>query len=244
LDIGSRTTKLAILQDGQFAFKIRDTGVAPVATCAALLDGKRFDKIIATGYGRHLAKAEFTYPTVTEILAATKGAYQFFPEARTVLDVGGQDSKVIALGGDGSFTNFLMNDRCAAGTGRFLEIMAASLQLPIEEFAQLALEADSAIEINSMCSVFAESEVVSLIASRADLKSIALGLHQAIANRLGALLAKVGAQEPVMFIGGVARNPAAVKLLRAKLGGKKVHVEKWPQFVVASGAAIIAADAG
>ena len=155
-----------------------------------------------------------------------------------MVDVGGQDSKVIALGENGSFTNFLMNDRCAAGTGKFLEMMASTLHLSLEEFARLALEADSPVEINSMCSVFAESEVVSLIASGADVKSISLGLHRAVVNRIIALIGKVGSAGQVMFAGGVARNPAAVQLLERKLG-KEVFVGDCPQFTAAAGAALI-----
>ncbi len=241
LDIGSRTTKLAVLRDGRFAFRISDTGVKPAETCARLLDGSEFDAVVATGYGRHLAGTEFDYPTITEILAAARGARHVFPEARSVIDVGGQDCKAITLAEDGTFTNFLMNDRCAAGTGRFLEMMAVTLQLPLGAFAVMALEANSAIEINSMCSVFAESEVVSLIASGASVKRISLGLHQAVINRVGALLGKIGAQAPITFIGGVALNPAAAKLLREKLK-RDVHVCEFPQFVVAAGAALTAAD--
>lgn len=241
LDIGSRTTKLAVLQDGRFDFSILDTGVKPAETCARLLDGTRFDAIVSTGYGRHLAKTEFDHPTITEILAAARGARHVFPEARSVIDVGGQDCKTIALAEDGTFTNFLMNDRCAAGTGRFLEMMAAILQLPLSEFADMALKADSAVEINSMCSVFAESEVVSLIAAGADLRRISLGLHRAVTDRVGALLGKIGAQAPITFIGGVALNPAAARLLREKLR-REVHVCRFPQFVVAAGAALAAAD--
>jgi predicted CoA-substrate-specific enzyme activase len=241
LDIGSRTTKLAILRDGRFDFRILDTGVKPAETCTRLLDGTRFDAVVSTGYGRHLAKTEFDYPTITEILAAARGARHVLPEARSVIDVGGQDCKAVTLAEDGTFTNFLMNDRCAAGTGRFLEIMASTLQLQLGEFAALALEADSAVEINSMCSVFAESEVVSLIASGADLKQISLGLHRAVVNRVGALLGKIGAQAPIAFIGGVALNPAAVSQLREKLR-RDVHVCEFPQFVVAAGAALVAAD--
>jgi predicted CoA-substrate-specific enzyme activase len=241
LDIGSRTTKLAVLRGGEFTFELRDTGVKPAETCRELLDGASFDGLVATGYGRHLASATFEFPTVTEILAAARGAHYAMPQARTVLDVGGQDSKVVVLGGDGTFTNFLMNDRCAAGTGRFLEMMADSMRLPLGEFAGLALEADSPVEVNSMCSVFAESEVVSLIASGSDAGSISLGVHRAIVNRLCALLGRAGAGAPVMFIGGVARNPAAVKMLGERLGGG-VHTGEWPQFAVAAGAALIAAN--
>jgi (R)-2-hydroxyacyl-CoA dehydratese activating ATPase len=159
-----------------------------------------------------------------------------------VIDIGGQDSKVILLGnGSGAFADFEMNDRCAAGTGRFLEVMARLLGFGIEEFGQAACEAGEMITLSSMCTVFAESEVISLLAAGRDRKSIALGLHRSIADRVYPLAARFDTSGEVVMAGGVALNPCLVGLLSEKLG-RPVAVPEHPQIVTAVGAALAAAD--
>jgi len=160
-----------------------------------------------------------------------------FPECRTLLDIGGQDSKVIRVSA-GRVEDFEMNDRCAAGTGKFLEVMATTLGYSIGEFGAAAMKADRAATVNSMCTVFSESEVVSLIARGENPRRIALGVHQSIVNRTIALMGRVGFEEPVLFAGGVAKNKCMIALLEQKLRSKLL-IPKEPQIVGAIGAALI-----
>lgn len=194
--------------------------------------------IIATGYGRHLAKERLGCAVITEIKAHALGAFHLFPHCRTVIDIGGQDSKVIRVE-NGRQANFEMNDRCAAGTGRFLEVMAMALGYTVAEFGDEALKGKEPVSISSMCTVFSESEVISLIARGLDRHSIALGLHQSIVSRLLAMVGKVGAEPEVVLTGGVALNPCIRTLLEKGLG-MKLLVPELPQAVGALGAALSA----
>ncbi|MFH1157223.1 MAG: acyl-CoA dehydratase activase, partial [Pseudomonadota bacterium] len=157
---------------------------------------------------------------------------------RTILDIGGQDSKAIALTDTGKVKKFEMNDRCAAGTGKFLEIMARNLGFSIDEFGQAGLEAQNDLTINSMCTVFAESEVTSLIARGADRKEIARGLHLSVVKRASGMINRISSQGPIVFSGGVAKNPCMRKLLSMSLG-REIHVPESPQMMGALGAALI-----
>jgi predicted CoA-substrate-specific enzyme activase len=239
LDIGSRTIALVELEEGQIAdFAVLDTGVNPLERCQGLLSGKEYARQVATGYGRHLAAAHFAEEVISEISALAWGARHLYPGVRTVIDVGGQDSKAIALTPEGRVQKFEMNDRCAAGTGRFLEMMALAMGLSIEELGPHALDArNGAVPISSMCTVFAESEVVSLIARGKDTRRIALGLHQAIGRRITNLVRRVGVHAPVVFTGGVARNPCMRRVLAEELG-QCLTVPPEPQIVGALGAAL------
>jgi predicted CoA-substrate-specific enzyme activase len=194
-------------------------------------------RIVATGYGRHLAAQHFASDAITEIKAHALGARHFFPRCRTVLDVGGQDAKAISLDEAGKVAQFQMNDKCAAGTGRFLEIMATSLCIPLAEFGSRALQGADEIKVTSMCAVFAESEVVSLKNQGASPRDIARAVHLSVAERLISMLHRVGFDESVVFTGGVARNIAVVELLREKLE-IDVLVPEEPDIVGALGAAL------
>jgi len=206
--------------------------------CRKILDEQTYDTLVATGYGRYLAQAHLDCPVITEIKAYAAGADFIFPGCRTVLDIGGQDSKVIKVN-LGKVEDFEMNDRCAAGTGKFLEVMATTLGYTIDEFGTEALKTSSAASINSMCTVFSESEVVSLIARGENPQSIARGVHQSIVNRIISLMGRVGFEEPIVFGGGVAKNKCMVFLLQKRLGAQ-THVSKEPQIVGAVGAALAA----
>jgi len=242
IDIGSRTIKLVLLENGNVAdFQIIDTGHNPLTRSEELLDRHRFDTIVATGYGRHLAKTRFANKTITEIKAYAEGACHLFPKCRTIIDVGGQDSKAIRIDEKGHVQDFEMNDRCAAGTGRFLEVMAETLGFKIEKFGSQALRAKHPVNISSTCTVFSESEVVSLIASGENRNKIALGVHQAIVNRLSIMTTRIGLTEDVVFAGGVAKNPCIATLLQQKFG-KKLFIPKEPQIVGALGAALVASQ--
>jgi len=243
IDIGSRTIELVVV-DG--AGKIQaglqaDSGFDPIAEAKKLVDGVRFDRIVATGYGRDLFEIAFDAPTVTEIKAHAKGARAFFPDSRAVLDIGGQDSKAISLFENGKVKKFEMNDRCAAGTGKFLEIMAKTLGYDIEEFGREALLAEYDLNISSMCTVFAESEVTSLIAKGNNRREIARGLHASVIRRAAGMINRVSSEGDIVFTGGVAKNPCMVAFLAEKLG-RKVLIPENPQFIGALGAALLASE--
>ncbi len=215
-----------------------DTGINPLTNCREILRGQKYDALVATGYGRYLAQTHLECPVITEIKAYAKGAEFIFPGCRTILDIGGQDSKIIKVSG-GRVEDFEMNDRCAAGTGKFMEVMATTLGYTIDEFGAEALKANGAATINSMCTVFSESEVVSLIARGENINSIARGVHQSIVNRIISLTGRIGFEQPMVFAGGVAKNECVAFLLRKRLC-TKIQVPKEPQLVGAIGAALTA----
>lgn len=240
LDIGSRTIALVELAgNGQIDSKVSDTSYDPLSQCQDLLKGKRYDCMLATGYGRHLAQANFASDTVTEIKAFAVGASHIYSGCRAVLDIGGQDMKVIVLAEDGKVRDFEMNDRCAAGTGKFLEVMAKALGFHIEKLGQEALKSKNPTKINSMCTVFAESEVVSLIARGERRRDIAYGIHEAISERIVAMINRMGISENLVFAGGVAYNKCIRHILEQKLESK-IFVPENPQIVGALGAALLA----
>ncbi len=242
IDIGSRAIKLVVVKNGTIAeHRQADTGYDPMAEARKLLKGLAYDRILATGYGRGQFEVDFDAPTVTEIKAHAAGAWFFFPEALTVLDIGGQDSKAIAMNASGKVIKFEMNDRCAAGTGKFLEIMAKSLGFNLEQFASEALQAEKDIQINSMCTVFAESEVTSLVARGEDRCNIALGLHKSVVRRAVGMLRRVSSDGPVVFSGGVAKNRCMYRLLEETLQ-QSVLIAEDPQMTGALGAALLAGN--
>ena len=244
IDIGSRTIELVVVNEsGEVVLSLRtDTGFDPLAEAQKLIREAPCDRIVATGYGRNLFEIAWEAPTVTEIKAHARGARDLFPHARTVLDIGGQDSKAIALAENGRVKKFEMNDRCAAGTGKFLEIMAGSLGFDIDAFGREALRTEKAQTISSMCTVFAESEVTSLIAKGQDRREIARGLHSSVIRRAAGMINRVSSQGDIVFTGGVARNPCMAVLLEKKLQ-RPILVPDDPQAVGALGAALLAAQA-
>lgn len=242
IDIGSRTIKLVTVEGEEIIFSlIVDTTHDPLEQCKRLMGQTHFDRILATGYGRHLFEIQFDVPTVTEIKAFARGVKALFPCGRTILDIGGQDTKAIALDGDGRVAKFEMNDRCAAGTGIFMELMAKTLGYEMEAFGREALKAQDKVQINSMCTVFAQSEVTSLLAKGQRREDIALGIHVAILNRTLSLMKRVSTAPEIVFAGGVARNPCLRFLLEEMLG-KEIRVPHDPQMVGAYGAALIARE--
>jgi predicted CoA-substrate-specific enzyme activase len=242
IDIGSRAVKLIVAEDGLVVHRaVADTGSDPLAVCRRLLDGVAPDAITATGYGRHLFKEHWqAAEMVTEIKAVATGALALIPGCRTIIDIGGQDTKVIALDAAGRVQKFAMNDRCAAGTGQFLEMMATALGFTREEFIAAAGRAGRPQRLSSMCSVFAQSEVVSLIARGAAKDEMALGVHQSVASRAATLAGGVAVEAPVIFTGGCAHNRCLVPLLAAALK-HSVRSPESPQTVAALGAALLGA---
>jgi len=242
VDIGSRSIKTAILKEGRlFEYRLAECGFDPHWQSLEMLREYQPEKIVSTGYGRHLAKRFFADEIITEIKAHAIGARYFFPDCATVIDVGGQDSKVISIDTKGNVKSFLMNDKCAAGTGRFLEIMASSLGFTMAEFGQAALQGWHEIKINSMCTVFAESEVISLKNQGVPSKDIARAVHLSVVERLVGLLHRAGYSENIVFTGGVANNPCIVALMEDLLGSKLL-IPSPPDIVGALGAAIYAKD--
>ena len=239
IDIGSRTIELVVVDQNGTILDSRqtETGFDPIVAAEKLSDGIQYDSIMATGYGRGLFEDTHHVPTITEIRAHAKGAQAFFPDHHIVLDIGGQDSKAISMFENGKVKKFEMNDRCAAGTGKFLEIMAGTLGYKIDDFGKEALLADEELQISSMCTVFAESEVTSLIAKGQNRRDIALGLHASAINRIAGMINRVSSSGDIVFTGGVAKNPCIISLLEKKLG-RRIHVPADPQMIGAFGAAL------
>jgi predicted CoA-substrate-specific enzyme activase len=249
IDIGSTSGEALILDgDEVLAWSIVDTGYNSRKAAAQALDEAlaqadlsrdQLDSIVATGYGR--VAVEFADRQVTEISCYARGIHYLFPQVQTVIDIGGQDSKVVAVGPAGRPLDFAMNDKCAAGTGRFLEVMARALQLELTDLGPSALHARHAADISSTCTVFAESEVITLVAEGVDREDIVAGLCRSIARRVGAMARRVGVEPPVAFAGGVAKNVGVVRALEEVLG-EGVIVPEEPQIVGALGAALLARD--
>lgn len=250
IDSGSTSTNAVIMdQDRKIkAFSVVRTGAkSGVSADRALNDvlekagltREDISWIVSTGYGR--VSIEFADENVTEISCHGKGAHYFNPKIRTILDIGGQDSKAIRLNENGEVKDFVMNDKCAAGTGRFLEMIARTLEVSLDELGAIALTSQEKIEITSMCSVFAESEVISLIANNKEKADIADGVCHAIANKASGLLRRVGMEPEFMMTGGVAKNPGVVRAVEEKIGSK-LYICEEPEIVGAAGAAVYALE--
>jgi (R)-2-hydroxyacyl-CoA dehydratese activating ATPase len=249
MDIGSITAETVLLEKEKIlAAVILPTGANSrtaaerslrTALDQACLPREAVSQIVTTGYGR----ASFPQATrmITEITCHARGAFFVLPQTRTVIDIGGQDSKVIRLDGQGRNVDFQMNDKCAAGTGRFLEVMAHALEVALEDLGRLSRSAERTIKISSTCTVFAESEVVSLIADNQPKEIIIRGLHDSIADRIMGMAQRVGIEEEVTLTGGVAKNKGVVQALEERLK-VKLFIPPEPQIIGALGAALIARD--
>lgn len=196
-------------------------------------------RCVSTGYGRRML--DIADRNFTEITCHARGAAAMAPEARLVIDIGGQDSKTIAIDSDGLVAQFAMNDRCAAGTGKFLEVLARALEIELDEMGDIALQAEKELRISSMCATFAETEVISLRAEGHSKADVLGAVHRAIATRTVGLVNRVGKQGPVVMTGGVARNKAAVKYIEDALG-LPIILPEAPQIAGALGAALIGLD--
>jgi len=245
IDVGSVAAKIAAF-DGEkiIATAILPTGWSPREVGEQLLKDileknqiprDKVKSIVGTGYGR--VSLPFIDKKITEITCHGRGAFFINPEIRTVIDIGGQDSKVIKLDDTGMVVDFLMNDKCAAGTGRFLQVMANALQVDISELSELAEKAEP-VNISSMCTVFAESEVVSLIAEGSSKEKIAAGLLQSVCNKTYSLVSKMDVEDKVFFSGGVSKSKVLKEMLEEKLGVDIISTEE-SQFLGAIGAAIL-----
>lgn len=249
VDVGSVAAKAVILNYSQekishqiIARVTQPTGWSPkeagkavylTALAQAGISSKDVKKVIGTGYGR--VALDFIDQAVTEITCHGLGANYYFPENKLVIDIGGQDSKVIQVNSQGKVLKFIMNDKCAAGTGRFLQVMAFTLGMELDQLEALTLA--EPVIINSMCTVFAESEVVSLLASEVAKEKIVAGLYHSIAKRTAAMTGSMGAIKGITFTGGVAKNQGMQKIL-AKVLNCSVDVPAEPQLIGAMGAAL------
>jgi predicted CoA-substrate-specific enzyme activase len=198
------------------------------------------DCIVATGYGRLVVP--FAHATVTEISCHGRGAHWLVPGVSTILDMGGQDCKAIRVNERGEVTNFVMNDKCAGGTGRFLEIIADVLKVSLFEIGELSLTSTKDISFNNVCAVFARSEAVAFMRKGESKADILAGLHEVISQRAVALLKRVGIEEKFVITGGIARNVGVVTRIEQKLGGIKITIPAEPMIAGAVGAALFAFD--
>lgn len=219
-----------------------ETSIDLAAQLRSLKEKKAWDALVSTGYGRHLSQKMLGGEVVTEIKAYTTSAHHFYPDIPTVIDLGGQDTKALLINRhNGQLVKFEMNDKCSAGTGKFFEMMAATLGLSLSELVAAAIRGNKSLEINSTCTVFAESEVISLLTTGVSVEDIARAIHESLLNKLVSLLSRMMTSESpsILFVGGGAKNVALVSLLSDALG-KKVVVPEHPDFFGAYGAALFA----
>jgi (R)-2-hydroxyacyl-CoA dehydratese activating ATPase len=250
VDVGSTQTKAVVIDESRHIVgrALRETGAnvmraAEGAFQEALADAdvreEEVEHVVGTGYGRY--KVTFGNSQVTEISCHGRGAVQMFPRTRTVIDMGGQDTKAIRVSATGEIVDFCMNDKCAAGTGRFLGAASSALRIPLDELGPTALRGERPVKISTTCTVFAESEVLSWLGKGKRIEDILLGVHHSIALRSGALLRRVGVEEEVTFTGGVAKNLAMIETLSRRLE-LPLNVSDDSHFMGALGAALFALD--
>jgi predicted CoA-substrate-specific enzyme activase len=249
IDIGSRAAKAVLMNDSTIISSIiNDTGPESVKTSRMTMDKllkgtglslNNVQYVVATGYGRVLVP--FANENISEISCHARGITWYFPSVRTILDMGGQDCKAINCTANGRVTNFIMNDKCAGGTGRFLEMIAEVLNIPLEEIGNSALESGQAIPFNTICAVFAKSEAITHIRRGVSKSDILAGLNEAIATRCHNLLKRVSIEKEFSITGGIAKNIGMVTELREKVGLEPLLCED-PQLVGALGAALFAKE--
>jgi len=267
IDIGSRSSKCVILDDGQLlTYGSIESGPNIGKTAEAVVDAAVHRRtslwgeyrmrlpdvkvdhltiedmayIVSTGYGR--AVVPFAHHAITEISCHCRGAQWFVPGVSTVLDVGGQDSKGIRVGANGEVTDFAMNDKCAAGTGRFMEIVAEGLQVPLSEIGPLSLQSTKVLPFSSTCAAFGRGAARTMRKEGERKEDILAGLHQSIVNRVMGLVRKVGIADKFVISGGIGRNVGLVSKIEASLDGLRVNLPQEPMIVGAVGAALFALD--
>ncbi|MEW6616616.1 MAG: acyl-CoA dehydratase activase [Thermodesulfobacteriota bacterium] len=256
VDVGAATAKTVVFSEGKIlGYKVIPTGhsvplAANEVTKLALenagieINGGDFkdifDHIISTGYGRN--GVPFSNKAITEIMCHAKGAFFLLPKTRTIIDIGGQDSKTIGLEEDGNVSNFVMNDKCAAGTGRFLEVMAEVLGVELENLGEEAMKSKNPCTVSTTCTIFAESEMVSLRAEGRKREDLVSGIVRSVASRVSIMGRTVGFKDDVVFTGGVAKNVGVKEALKQETG-KNIVVPSEPQIMGALGAAIFAFEA-
>jgi predicted CoA-substrate-specific enzyme activase len=244
IDIGSRTIKIVLLSNREIReWEVVDATSRPAEVARGLLEKHRNIPAVATGYGRNLLEIE-DVPSVTEIKACAWGMRHCSPDAMSILDIGGQDLKAIRLDENGRIAKFEMNDRCAAGTGKFLEIMADKLGYELPDFGDAARNGTPGTSISSVCTVFAESEVIGLLNKGAARNDIALAVHRSVVKKITGMYKRLNSSSSCVYlVGGGALNTCIGNLLQRELR-VRVHVPENPRIIVALGAAIIASQGG
>lgn len=248
LDYGSTASKGVILLNGSkvvesiiYASGAGTSGPQKVIEALEEKSGMTMsdmDKVVVTGYGRMSFKA--ADKQISELSCHAKGVHFLVPDARTVIDIGGQDAKALSLDDDGRLTNFVMNDKCAAGTGRFLDVMSGVLETEVSELGALSAQALNPVSISSTCTVFAESEVISHLSKEIPKEDIIAGIHASVAGRVSGLVKRVGVRQKVVMVGGVARNQGVVEAMEQALGVDIIVPEFCAQLNGALGAALFA----
>jgi predicted CoA-substrate-specific enzyme activase len=250
VDLGSLTAKAVVIEDGRITchtvipagYKSAETAENVMGRCldSARLSLSDVAYVVSTGYGR--VNVPFAQKQITEITCHAKGANFIWSGARTVIDIGGQDSKAMSIDETGRVRDFVMNEKCAAGTGRFLEVMAHALEVDLDDFGKLSISSSDPARISSMCTVFAESEVISNIARGLPKEDIIAGIHDAITSRVASMARRVPIADDVVLTGGVSKNVGVVHALEKNLG-HEIHVSELSQLAGALGAALLAREA-
>lgn len=253
IDCGAKNTKTVIMKDGMIISKatvstgfdqnkaIRESWEK--ALKEAGIPAHEVDRINGTGSGKNAVKVglERTYDLVNDIKAMGKAAHHFFPNARTVADVGAEEGRAAKLDEKGNALDFAINEKCAAGAGAFIEAMARALEVSLEEMGPLCLRSDKEIPMNAQCAIFAESEVVGLIHSRIEKPDISKAIHDAMASRIVSMIRRIGVNEDVVMMGGVAYNPGFMAAMNRELKLKMIYILENPEYGMAVGAAVAAA---
>ncbi|MEM2319277.1 MAG: acyl-CoA dehydratase activase [Candidatus Bathyarchaeia archaeon] len=253
VDVGAKYVKIVVLEDGKNVLK-RASGIVGFdvlkstaeifekALSDANLKREQIARVVATGMGRKIIQMKppiNALEAVPEVIADAKGAYHLIPTVKTVIDVGAEEGRGIRVGERGSVKDFVINERCAAGAGTFIEAMARALEVRVEDMGPLALKSTKTIPMNAQCCVFAESEVVTLIHSKVSKEDISKAIHDAIAGRIASMVLRVGVERDVALIGGVAKNPGFLPPLKRELN-TEILIPEYPEYVGALGAALIA----
>jgi benzoyl-CoA reductase subunit D len=248
IDVGGKNVHIVIAKDGTILAKMgRPTGINKAEAAEKLyaealkqagLKREDITRVVATGSSG--PRVAFANGVIPDAAADARGVIKLIPSARTIIDVGGEEGRAIKISPEGKVLDFAINERCAAGTGTFVDTMSRALEVPVEEMAKLSLKSTQSIPMNAQCAVFGESEVVSLIHQKTSKQDIARAVHDAIAGRIGSVARIVGLEKDVVMIGGVAKNPGFVESLKRDLG-MEVKVPDDPDFVGALGAATAAA---
>jgi len=250
IDCGAKTTKAVILKDGTIIGKgMVPTGFDQVDAVENSLDRalkqagiarKDIQRVGGTGSGKNAVK--IANASVNEIKAMARGAFYFFPKTRTVADVGAEEGRAARLDVNGNPVDFATNEKCAAGAGTFIETMARALEVSIEEMGLLCLQSDRQIPLNAQCAIFAESEVVGLIHAKTAKPDISRAIHDSIAGRIASMIRRIGVNEDVALLGGLARNPGFVASITRQLNVNRLYTPPDPEFGAAVGAAVSAAE--
>jgi benzoyl-CoA reductase subunit D len=255
VDVGSKYVKILILKNGKDVLK-RTTSIVGFdvmesvtkvfneALTTAKIERDQINYIIATGMGRKIIQNKPPInitDIVPEVIADAKGTYYLIPTVKTVIDVGAEEGRGVKVGENGKVIDFVINERCAAGAGTFIETMARALEVNIEDMGSLALKSTKDIPMNAQCCVFAESEVVTLIHSKISKEDISKAIHDAMAGRIASMVLRVGVEKDVVLIGGVARNPGFLPPLRQELNAD-ILIPEYPEYVGALGAALLALE--